>query len=328
MTAAETVHGFEGPTPFEESAFYQSWEATLAPKFPIRGRLGPWCVTPKKLAKGLVHLKELRVPGWNGAWSDGVSPEHLDTLVSSAQTGGWDVARMTQWASPQLDRTLATLRHGGFQVAVLPEQSDYRMDLSGGWEGYLAQRGGHARRKILKRFREVAPLSPELRILDPQNDLDAFLDRLIPAHIAYWKDKPGGAYMEDPREQAFLRTWMHRLAKLNQIELDELVLEGQVANYSICLRHGGLKYALMTASTGVGEAHFPGVLGLYLRIERAAREGQPWFLVGPGTHPYKVQAATHAVPRQSLVVAHPKSLVGRGFVKLLQSQYTALSATP
>ncbi len=306
--------------PFDEAAFYDTWWETLAPKFQPLAREGEMVLYPHRLFKGLLTLREVRLAGWNVAWSQDLTPERLQQFQALIQKHPWDCLRLTWCERRRTLQAFEALAALGFPVYQLPINPDYRVDLSGGWEAYFQRLSRASRKDIRRKLAQAEPLNPTLHHYDAPHKISAFFERFIPLHREYWTQKTGSSYFDDPREQRFIHAWAGRLSEQGALVLDRLMLEGEPANYSMNIVSGQTRYAFLTVNTGIHREAFPGIVGLQLRIQAAAQAGLRWFNQGPGEYPYKVQSSDVCDNRFELVVINPASWRGRLFERLKLSR--------
>lgn len=302
--------------PYESPSFYQTWWRFLAPRFPLGVRQGDFVVHHKPLLGQLFSLKELRMAGWNNAWNQELTPERVEQLLDFSKEAPWDVFRMT-WAEGLQDPAVfSRLAAAGMPTLQKPVSPQYGVDLTTGWEGYLASVSGNARKMIRRRLRRAEELNPQIRPFEGPEAIDTFFKIFFPLHLAYWDDKAGYSYFHDAHEQAFAIAWAQAQAEQGQLLLDGLYLGDELAQLSMSILTPTTHYWVLTINTGVHADAYPGLLALYLRVQQEMQLGQRrLFNMGSGDYHYKQEAANVLVPCHELWAANPRSVWGKLYLQ-------------
>lgn len=306
--------------PYETPVFQQCWWEFLAPKFDIPVKNGDLLIFRKPVLKGLVKMREARIAGWNNAWHQDLTESRLEELEELDHTSGWDYFRMTWNETRKNFQALELLAEKGYPTLQLPAPVQYAIDLSEGFEGYLQGLSHNSRKSLKKKTRRGQALNPELFACDQETDIDAFFEELFRHHIAYWDEKAGRSYFNDIEERKFIVNWAKNLHRSGQLVLDRLMMGGETVNMSMGILSGQTFYWLLTINTGLHHEYVPGIIGLYLRLEKLAAQGITSFKMGSGDYFYKVQSANQREICQELIICNPRSFKGKAYFQWLKRQ--------
>lgn len=316
--------------PYESAAFHQCWWNALAPKFDIPLKNKELLIHRKSMAKGLFVLKEMRVSGWNSAWSQDLTTARVLELDELGKATDWDYFRI-KWNENRQDRqALDLLAEKGYQTLQLPAPVDYIMDLQDGFENYLKSLSHNGRTSLKKKFKRSQPLNPQRVVYSQESDIEPFFSEFFLHHLAYWDTKMG-SYFHSAEERRFIVEWAKALHASGQLILERLLLNGETANLCMGIRTGSTYYFLLTINTGIYKEFVPGLISLYLRTRDLAEQGVTRINLGAGDYFYKVQSANSREVCQDLLVINPRSLRGRAYAFWLKQKLKkALSnaATP
>lgn len=315
--------------PYETPLFQQCWWQSLASRFDIPVKVGDLLICRKKLLKGLLTLREARVAGWNNAWHQDLTAARVDALEELAHTSHWDYFRMTWSEARQNRQALERLAEKGFLWTQKPAPTQYWIDLSQGFEGYLNSLSANGRKALRKKARRSLPLNPELAPCHTDEAIDAFFEEFFPYHWAYWDAKsPASSYFHSPEERQFIIQWAKALNRKNQLLLERLVMDGKTVNMSMAIRCGDAVYWLLTLNTGELLDATPGMVALYLRLEQLAAQGVKSFHMGSGDYFYKVQSANRQDACHEVIVCNPRSLKGQLYYQWAIRQKAAPEKAP
>jgi hypothetical protein len=306
--------------PYETADFHQCWWEFLAPKFDIPFKDSDLLVHRKKVMKGLVSLRELRISGWNNAWTQDLTIERAQRFTEMHEKAGWDYFRMTWPESRQSLQAFEQLEKMGYTVIHQPAPQQYVIDLSQGMEGYLQSLSHNGRKGLKKKVRKGQPLSPTLVPCTQETEIEAFFEELFRHHQAYWDEKAGGSYFNDREERDFIVNWAKVLHRQDRLVLDKLTMNGDTVNLSMGIVFGKTFYWLLTINTSLYADYGPGMIGLYMRLEQCAAQGIQCFNLGPGDYFYKVQSANSREICRETIVCNPKSLKGKLYEQWLQNK--------
>lgn len=306
--------------PYETPAFQQCWWEFLAPKFDIPVKNGDLLIYRKPVLKSLLKMREARIAGWNNAWHQDLTASRIEELEELAQTSGWDYFRMT-WNETRANcQAFELLAEKGFPTLQLQAPTQYAIDLSDGFEGYLQGLSHNSRKSLKKKTRKGQVLNPEIIPYQNEAEIDGFFEELFRHHIAYWDEKAGRSYFNDIEERNFIVNWAKNLHHSGQLALDRLVMGGETVNLSMGILSGRTFYWLLTVNTGLHHEYVPGIIGLYMRLEQLAAQGVTRFKMGSGDYFYKVQSANQLETCRELIVCNPRSLKGKAYFQWLSRQ--------
>lgn len=300
--------------PYESEAFHNCWWEYLAPKFKIAQRQGHFLVHQRPTLKGLFTCNELRLSGWN---NDAVCQDMTEARVRHLETFSreipWDYFRMN-WSEDRAGfQAFDRLRDFGYPVVHLPIGSDFVVDLSQGWDAYLNALGKKTRYNIQQKLKNATFLSPELVEYTGFQAIDTFFQAFFAHHVQYWDKKAGYSYFNAPQERDFIVAWAKKLERSGNLILQGLSLGGKIASMSMFIRADDTLYWPLTINTTIYTEYFPGLMGLYLRLQQAAEEGVGLVKLCPGQEWYKSHMATYQEKRYALVVPNHRSLRGRAY---------------
>lgn len=293
--------------PYETDRFRQCWWEHLASKFDIPYKQQELLIYRKPVLKNLIKLREVRVAGWNNAWAQDLTLNRLRELQAIDQTTAWDCLRITYMESRESLQALDFLPETGFPYIIQDAPPQHGIDLSGGVEGWLQSLSHNGRKALKKKFRKAQEFNPELVAVRDASGIEPFFEELFAHHIAYWDEKVGGSYFNDPEERQFIVNWARELFENNQLVLDRLLMEDLTTNLSVGIIAGDTYYWLLTINTGAFSDAVPGMIGLYLRAQQAADAGLQCFNMGAGDYFYKVQSANMQERCRELVIFNPRS---------------------
>lgn len=309
---------------FESPAFHQCWWTHLAPCFSVLAREHDLLVYQRPVLKGLLQVKEMRLAGWNTAWSQDLTPERADCLIEFVRQTPWDCFRMTWTSRRESVQAFESLQNSGLPLMHLPvTDAEYWVDLSNGWEAYIESLGRSNRKNIRRKIKSAQPMVPTLHPVTSISEIDGFFEQFFKLHIAYWQKKTGHSYLSHPAEQAFIVDWVKHMYPTGCVILDRLTMLDDVVNMSVNVVYDGVRYALLTINSRLHADYTPGIVGLQLRLQEAATAGIRLFNQGPGNYPYKTQSANLHVKRHEVVVFNPKSILGLAYHRLYRSRLGA-----
>ncbi len=306
--------------PYESDTFHQCWWTYLAPKFDIPYKHKDLLIHRKPFFGGLLFLKEVRIAGWNNAWSQDLTTARLNELEELNQAGGWDYFQMKWCELRQSHQALEQLWHGEYPVIQRPAPVEHMIDLSGGFEAYLSSLSHNGRKSLKKKRRRGEELNPTLVPINHADEIEPFFEELFKHHIAYWSEKAGDSYFNAPEERSFIIHWAKALHPKGQLVLDRLIMGGETVNMSMGVVSDKIFYWLLTINSGLHAEYAPGLIGMSLRAEQAAQNGLVTFNMGAGDYFYKVQSANSQNVCHEIIAFNPKSLKGKAYYHWLKSR--------
>lgn len=311
--------------PVDSNGFMANWWRHLAPKFNIRQSHGDWVLLHQEKVKGLITFKELRLTGWNYGWSQELTKKKLADFKTITQQTKWDYAALLCAESKDIQAVEQSFRDLGLPTLVQPHTAYAMVDLSQGFETYLKGLSANDRRNFRTKLKKAAKLNPQFIDLpsnSPEN-VDDFFQRFFPPHIAYWDQKTGHSYLNDPRERDFILSWAKTLQQSGNLLLQALHYNGEEATLNMNIVVDNTLYWPLVINTGRYNDYFPGIVNLYLMFELAAQRGIQTINLAPGAYQYKKQAASYLDPIHKLMVFNPASLTGRAYHQYLKQKVQA-----
>jgi Acetyltransferase (GNAT) domain len=298
--------------PYSSADFRACWWHYLAPKFKLKQAQEQLVVWQKPYLKGFVHLNELRQAGWNCSLNQDFTVTEAQTLLNLPTSMSWDVFKVMWSTLRPHKQAFQTVTDAGYSALQKPALTQYEVDLSLGWEPYLASKSYKTRKKIRTLLKQADTMGAYLQPFDDPNAIEPFYDRFFKHHIEYWGQKAGGSYFTCPHERAFIQAWSLARAQQGQLVLDGLYMADQLVQMNMAILTPSTYYGLLTINTGTQLDYHPGLVGMYMRIQQqmAARQ-VPWFNLGAHDAEFKRQASTHIIPCNEWIVANPRSLRGR-----------------
>jgi hypothetical protein len=301
-------------TLFDTPAFLDNWWTHLAPRFRLGHCFNGFVIHHKPVLKGLAHLRTLRLAGWNSALNQDLTTQRARTLLDlpAPMATGWDVFTLLWSQAREGLQAFDMLTQAGYTLTQTPAPTQYEVDLTLGWEGFLASRSAKTRRKIRAHLKQATPLRPHLQAFTGPRAIDTFFDLFFKHHMAYWDQKVGQSYFTHPAERQFIKAWAYTLAEKGQLCLDGLYLADTLVQLNVGVLTPTAYYGLLTINTGAHPDYYPGLLGVYLRLQQQMQAGQcQWFNLGAGESPFKQQTATHVIPCHQLKVINHRTWRGQ-----------------
>ncbi len=310
-----TVTHQESIYTYEMSSFHTHWWKYLAPKFRITAQLQDLLVWEKPLFKNTFSLNEMRVSGWNNAWSQDFSEERVRRFFQFAQHARWDYFKLKWNHSRKTHQAFGLLEEMGYRPVHLPAEPEYIMDLSRGFDGYFESISHNTRKSFRRKVKRAEALNPQLIEYQGQEQIEPYFETFFRYHIQYWDQKAGHSYFHDPHEQEFIVNWSKQLQTTGYLHLEHLEMNGENVSMSHSILSGDTLYWLLTINTNQYQEYFPGIVGLYMRAKHMAQVGIRKINMGAGGYFYKVQAANAQEECSTLLIPNPKSLVGNLYVE-------------
>ena len=315
------------PYPFNNDTFYACWWQHLAPKFPIIGRQNDCLVVQNRMFRNLLPFKEAHIAGWNWCWGHELTHERLADIETLRKELGWDIFRM-EWKRFRLPhQAFEALEAAGVSYTHLTtvEHPEYLIDLGQGFEGFLKGLNAKSRYNLRQKMKRAKSYEPHLVEFTGPHAVDEFFALFFPAHIKHWDSKGGGSYLNDPREQAFIRAWAQTLHEQGDLLLQGLQLNGAWAHLTMSITTGDTLYWPLVITTDAYPEAFPGLISLFMQIEKAANAGFTIFNMGKGDDLYKRQFSTIRSPNYQLIISNPDSIRGRLYAARLKQKFTGVS---
>ncbi len=306
--------------PFGMEAFLEAWTSELMPKFKVKPLEQNFMIYSRPVLRGLIHFKELRLSGWNSAWSQELSIDRINSLKTVTAQAPWDYLKIIIDDNSENSHYQAALNDISQHLLVLPESPHYLADLSQGWQGYLDAKERKSRQSITRRIRQAESLNPKFKAYEGDGAVDQFFEQFFPLHRQYWRNKQGHSYFEDSHERNFVIEWAKKLQNTGHLCMDGLMLNDTLVTLHMSLIYQDTLFSWITVHTGEYPELYPGLLARYLKMRAAAEMGITWFHMGPGEYQFKKEAATHQLHRHSWLLMNPKSLKAQLYAQWLQRQ--------
>lgn len=301
--------------PFHWEPFRRCWFEHMTQKMGVQAEYRNFVVYRKRMVKGLLTLKELKFYASAQGWFHDFTPSQLEDFQAIQGKLDWDYF-YTVWAgSREHLQAFDGLKAAGYPVAEGFTKPMYVVDLSDGYEAYLACKSSNYRYQMRRKLKKVQSMQPHLIRYERFEEIETFFQEFFKHHISYWQQKAGHSFFSDPNEQAFNIAWAKELHQAGKLWLQGLVFNDEMVNLSVSFVEEDTLYWPLMINTGKHLEALPGIISLYLRIQDAAEQGIQTYNMGYGDFDYKMQAATHQEARNVVVAANPKSLKGRLFAQ-------------
>ena len=295
--------------PFHEEIYKSCWFEHLAGFYGVKAQYGDFTLHEKKTLKGLFTFRELRLYATRTAWFQDLTQERVEAFAELTQQIPWDAFLMI-WADSRHDiQAFESFKQLGYPMMTAQNTPMHMIDLSHGYEGYLAGLKAKDRYRILRKLREAGDC--ELFLYDRFEDIDPFFERMFKLHIKYWQEKKGYSFFQVPEKRAFAVDWAKAMYATGRLRLHGLKIDGELVNISTSFLYGTTMYWSLTMNTGPKQELYPGLVSLYLRLQEAVEEGATLYNMQYGDMAFKVQMQTHADNRHVLLVTNPNTLGGR-----------------
>lgn len=305
--------------PFDEDDYKACWLDHMASHYSAIGQYGNFTCHQKVRANGWLRFKELKLCGAYTAWFQDFTEAHLEEFLSLSKTVNWDSFWITWADSRKSIQAIEPLRQLGFPITTWQGSPMHIVDLSDGFDGYLARMNARDRYNIRQKLRDAHRC--ELITYDQFDDIEPFFERAFELHIPYWRQKKGYSFFEVPEKRAFAVAWAKAMYPTGRLRLHGLKVDGELANLSSSFLIDDTMYWSLTINTGARQEVFPGLISLYLRMQKAVDEGATTFNMQYCELPFKRHVRTHVDERYVTVVTNPKSLKGGILHAYFQHKY-------
>lgn len=268
----------------------------------------PLCVRTERHSIGPVRVLTYPLEDW-GNWYGPIGSNRAATMLGAVQylrdtPRDWDMIdlRSNGPASSDGGRVGRSLRVVGMLSEQQPYQVTSHLDLSRGWDGYLASRTRKTRHEIRRVLRRVFERNDITYIRhrpdpardgdgDPRWDLYAMCQQVA---LASWQaTSTTGNTITHERVRNFLRDAHGVAARNGMVDMNLLLVNDRPAAFSYNYHHDnrltGLRigYDPSVGLSGLGTA-------LLLRtVENSCGRGDTSFDLGPGEPRFKRQLRTH-----------------------------------
>lgn len=162
-----------------------------------------------------------------------------------------------------------------------------RIDLSGGWDGYLERLSGKQRHEIRRKARRLARETEFVKLSEvPFEEIDEAVDTFVCMH----RGSPGekGEFFDRPGMKEFFHGLVGEFGPERTLRIHRLDVDGRPAAMTVSLLLGGKEWGLYNSAY---EQHLsslsPGLVLVGELIRIAADEGSDVFDLLRGAEPYK-----------------------------------------
>ena len=268
----------------------------------------------------IMTVNILRPKMWNVLWRDEMDEAKWRDFDLARESLEWDIGRFLTAGEDNLENFKKNLLKKEIDYTVIPAGAEYINDLSGGMEVYLKTLSSNSRKNLLKKVRKVQHLSPQLKEFEGENRIETFLELFFKHHIDYWKSKGQPSYFENLNEQLFITEYAKNLEKSGQLVLKGLYFDDTLVHMAISMNAHPYEYGMMVTCTGEYQEYYPGIVDVYYLLEEVVNRGVRYYNTGPGNYQYKVQSATHCIPRYEIVITNKQSLKAKAYAHWLTHQ--------
>lgn len=299
---------------FQDSNFRQLWAEYMAGRpsvLSMEKAANRWFYTEKQpMLKGLFSLRCLKTPGWYG-WAEEFDQGCDQQFLQYAKSADWHYAILYLMDSPANTAFSEELTQEGYELHTLSEETELWAEMPEGWENYIKKQNSSQRKIIRNKMRRLENMDFEIRLYESDTEFNAFFDQFFKYHSIYWKEKQGYAPYEDDREKAFFLAWCQSLRAAGNLRLLGFYLEGELVTLAVNMICDDALYFMVTANTGAKQESGAGVLIQLHEMKVMAEQGIKRFYFGPGDYLHKRQASNVATPTRWVLIANPRSWVGR-----------------
>ncbi|MFN2557208.1 MAG: GNAT family N-acetyltransferase [Nitriliruptorales bacterium] len=228
------------------------------------------------------------------AWFEELEAEaDWDELIAAglAEDAGWD-------------QLIAERARDGGSIVDGPVNEDVcpRINLSGGWEGYLGRLTSKQRHEIRRKARKLSREAGVVKLVAVDVDeLPAAMDDFFTLNRAAGGEK--GRFFVDESMYAFFHSLASEFGREGTLRIHCLDVEGEPAAISVSLTHGEEWGLYNSAFDGELRALAPGMVLLGELIRIAGEEGFGVFDLLRGGEPYKYRYGAENRGIRRLMVA-------------------------
>jgi len=267
----------------------------------------PLCVRTVQHHFGPVRVLGYPLDDW-GMWYGPIGPNQAATMLAAMQyirhaERDWDMIEL-RWNGPEGSdggRATRAMRVAGLLTEKKPYQTTSVVDLSCGWEEFLAakpRKYRHESRRVLRRvlddrhaeYVNHRPAPARAGGGDPRWDLYAMCEEV--AQASWQASSTNGNTLTHDRVRGFLRDAHAAAARLGMVDVNLLLVDGRPAafgyNYQYLGRLVGLRvgYDASVPCSGLGNAL------LLSTVANSCRHGDRAFDLGAGPWMFKRRLRT------------------------------------
>jgi CelD/BcsL family acetyltransferase involved in cellulose biosynthesis len=195
----------------------------------------------------------------------------------------WDVGILEPMAqSTTLDDVLEAASYAGLPDIVETRFQSSVIDLSGGWDRYLAQRPRQFRKSV--RSTQEKMKAKNLRIMRETDNGSALLERILALSARSWKGRAGTAVGVHASANNLVRNYWAVFGPRREMSLYLLEIDGEDAASVILLRQGSTSYGYVTDFDERYRALSPGRFMVTHAIQDCCKDGITRFDMLRRTH--------------------------------------------
>jgi CelD/BcsL family acetyltransferase involved in cellulose biosynthesis len=285
------------PTPFDLHCWHLAWLGAFA-----GGRQLAVCTVREEGAlTGALPL--LRVGGRLEAMSNvhsnlfrplAAGPEAMDALIAAALEGtrGITLAELPD-EDPAVGRLAAGARDAGMMVLTEPGTASPIVATDGDPDAWAAGANSNWIKRV-RRYRRKLKKDHEATfvLLESPADLEAELAAAFALEASGWKGSAGTAIVSQPQTEAFYRGVATAFHAREELILNRIMLDGELAAFNICIDYGGRLYALKTAYNESFRKIAPGLVLQVTLVEACFERGLDAYEILGETAEWKRNLAT------------------------------------
>ena len=172
-----------------------------------------------------------------------------------------------------------------------PTENTWRLDVSGGWQGYLSRQSKTQRsqaRNFINRFEKNAELTMRFSSEQPQH-AEPMITALIELHQRRWQAVGQPGCFADPRMSAFFENAIREMLAQGQAEITLLERNGQPVAGHVWLTQSDALYMYQSGREPQEEPNRVGTIANALVIRWASENGFQMIDFLRGDEPYKAK---------------------------------------
>lgn len=304
---------------FQDKTFRSLWAEYVAGKpsvLSMERTPNRWFFTEKQpMLKGMLSLRCLKTPTWYG-WAEELVNGHTEQFLEFANSTDWHYASLYLMDSDANREFVQKIENEGFKVHPINEDTELWAEIPDGWENYVKGQSSSSRKILRNKIRRLENMDYHVRVYESDKDFEEFFGIFFEHHTAYWIEKQGFGPYEDARERTFFMNWCQDLRQKGQLRLLGFYVEGELATLGVNMVCEDALYFMVTVNTGAKQESGAGVLIQLNEMKEQCEKGIKRFYFGPGDYLHKRQASNIATKTRWVVIANPKSWIGKQVVSL------------
>lgn len=279
-------------TPFGSAYWHRCWWASLARK---SDRLLVYHWTDGQQTRAVVPLltrgRLVRVlsapfnphtPVWDIACAD-LDPKVLESLIRHlGAAADRFIFPAVAAGEPLHDALIQAAEHCGGHVDERLDSLEAYIDMTLGWENYLAGRDKKTIQNYARKERQLARMGQlEYREIRSDPALKDLLGECYAVEHASWKGRRGSAIASRPETESFYTRLALAASRAGALSLKTLRLDGRLLAFDLSLRHRTEMFALKIGFDPEFAKHSPGQVLVYSMIRQLQNTGLTRFRLGP-----------------------------------------------